>query len=120
MKKTLFILIGCAAIATLVLAEVVQVKNTAAGYQIGTSVNQKIGFFGAAPVVRQTITNTAPVLVTLTLSTHTFTNAHADVTNVITAVTNVTVNAVSGMSSNQLQQIRNALVNLGLASTGGQ
>lgn len=30
-----------------------QVRNTAAGYKIGTAVTQKVGFFGVTPVVQQ-------------------------------------------------------------------
>lgn len=29
-----------------------QVRNTAAGYKIGTAATQKVGFFGATPVVQ--------------------------------------------------------------------
>jgi hypothetical protein len=54
MKKHILTIIGCAVLATWVLAEVVQVKNTAEGYRIGTTSTQKIGFFGATPVVKQT------------------------------------------------------------------
>lgn len=122
MKKNILLIIGCAVLATWALAEVVQVKNTAAGYQIGGSVNQKVGFHGAAPVVRQTLTNTAPVLATLTVSSATITYQGVDgSTNTLSVVTNVTINAIAGYSgTNQLNQLRNALVNYGLVSTTGQ
>jgi Ca2+/H+ antiporter len=125
MKKLILSLFGVALIATAVYAASTQMKNTGAGLYIGTTVAQKLGFYGATPVVRQTITNTAPVLAALTLYTQTqiITNVFpADTTNVFTvvSVTNVAINAIAGYSgTNQLNQVRTALVNLGLVSTDG-
>jgi hypothetical protein len=121
MKKLILSLFGVALIATAVYAASTQIKNTGAGYQIGTAVGQKVGFYGAAPVVRQTVTNTIPVLATLTVSSATITYAGVDgSTNSLSVVTNVTINAIAGYSgTNQLNQVRNALVNLGLVSTDG-
>jgi hypothetical protein len=117
MKKLILSLLGVALIATLIYAESTQQKNTGAGLQIGTSATQKIGFFGATPVVQQTaVTNAPAVLATLTLSKVTFTNVFADTTNVISAVTNVTINSIAGPpSTNTVNGIINALRNLGLA-----
>lgn len=36
-----------------------QVRNTAAGYKIGTATSQKVGFFAATPVVQQASANQA-------------------------------------------------------------
>jgi len=90
------------AVVVSVYAESTKVKNTGAGYQIGSSVTQKVGFFGATPVVRQTITNTAPILIQVI--------AVDGSTNTIAVYT----------TTNQLNQVRTALVNLGIASTNGK
>jgi hypothetical protein len=121
MKKLILSLFGVALIATAVYAASTQMKNTGAGLYIGTTVAQKLGFYGATPVVRQTLTNTAPVLATLTVSSATITYAGVDgSTNSISVVTNVAINAIAGYSgTNQLNQVRTALVNLGLVSTDG-
>ena len=121
MKKLILSLFGVALIATAVYAASTQMKNTGAGLYIGTTVAQKLGFYGATPVVRQTMTNTAPVLATLTVSSATITYAGVDgSTNSISVVTNVAINAIAGYSgTNQLNQVRTALVNLGLVSTDG-
>jgi hypothetical protein len=121
MKKIILSLFGVALIATAVYAASTQMKNTGAGLYIGTTVLQKVGFYGATPVVRQTLTNTAPVLATLTVSSATITYAGVDgSTNSISVVTNVAINAIAGYSgTNQLNQVRTALVNLGLVSTDG-
>ncbi len=39
----------------------VQLDNTSAGYQIGGSSSEKIGFFGSAPVAQQTLVLTGTV-----------------------------------------------------------
>lgn len=36
-----------------------QINNDAAGYQIGSTASEKVGFFGAAPAAQQTVTLTA-------------------------------------------------------------
>lgn len=54
MKKTLIVL-AFAVIAASVYAATQQ-KNTAAGLQIGTASDQKIGFWGAAPTNQLTVT----------------------------------------------------------------
>jgi hypothetical protein len=80
-----------------------QIKNTGAGYQIGTAASQKIGLFGATPVVQQAfgsaITN-VPTAVALTVSSAAITYAGVDgSTNTLSVVTNVTVNAVAGYAN---------------------
>jgi hypothetical protein len=122
MKKLhLLILAGVALVAVSVYAYE-QVRRDAQGLHIGSAVTDRIGMWGATPVVRQTITNTAPVLATLTVSSATITYAGVDgSTNSISVVTNVAINAIAGYSgTNQLNQLRNALVNVGIASTTGQ
>jgi hypothetical protein len=122
MKKLhLLILAGVALVAVSVYAYE-QVRRDAAGLHIGSAVTDRIGMWGATPVVRQTITNTAPVLATLTVSSATITYSGVDgSTNSISVVTNVAINAIAGYSgTNQLNQVRNALVNVGIASTTGQ
>ena len=100
MKKIL-IALGCCCFAVAVYAASTQMKNTGAGLQIGTAVGQKVGFYGATPVVRQTVATTAPV---------------------VYQVSNVdgSTNAIACLTSNQLAQILTALTNLGLSSTNGQ
>jgi hypothetical protein len=172
MKKLhLLLLAGVALVAVSVYAYE-QVRRDAQGLHIGSAVTDRIGMWGATPVVRQTITNTAPVLGTLTQSskaastavtvnvgtatlTVSFTPLTVDVTNAAGAVsacwtgctatvagvvtsavpntvygfasdtavviTNTAINAIAGYSgTNQLNQVRNALVNVGIASTTGQ
>lgn len=102
MKKQLLILAGICLVVTATYAAVTQLKQTGVGLYIGTAVTQKIGFFGATPVVRQTITNTAPIQIQVV--------AVDGSTNTIAVYT----------TTNQLNQVRTALVNLGLASTTGQ
>jgi len=125
MKKTFLILAGVSVVA--VAAVFAQATGQLPwldylGLHIGARASDKIGFYGATPVVRQTITNTAPVIATLTVSSATITYAGIDgSTNTQSVVTNVAINAVTGYAgTNQLNQLRNALVNLGLASTTGQ
>ena len=56
MKKNLLILgIGCL-IVTVAYAASTKIKNTAAGYQIGTEAEQKIGFWGIVPTTQQVVT----------------------------------------------------------------
>ena len=101
MKKLILSLFGVALIATAVYAASTQMKNTGAGLYIGTTVAQKLGFYGATPVVRQTLTNTAPIQIQVL--------AIDGSTNTIAVYT----------TTNQLNQVRTALVNLGLVSTDG-
>jgi uncharacterized membrane protein YbhN (UPF0104 family) len=154
MKKLhLLVLAGVALVAVSVYA-IEQVRRDAAGLHIGSAVTDRIGMWGATPVVRQTITNTAPAAVALTqavkaaatqaaltVSSATITYQGVDgSTNSISVVTNVTINTVWGFAtttpqvlatstvnevygyttSNQLNAVRNALVNVGIASTTGQ
>ena len=71
------------------------------GLHIGARASDKIGFYGATPVVKQTITNTAPIQIQV-----------VDITGATNTIAVYT-------STNQVNQLRNALVNLGLASTTG-
>jgi hypothetical protein len=66
MKKKLLILagIGCIAVVTYIYAAT-QVKNTGAGYQIGTAKTQLLGFWGVAPTTQPTVVR-LPVTITLT------------------------------------------------------
>lgn len=119
-KTSILILAGVALFVTAVYA-VTQIKSTALGYQIGTAANQKVGLYGAPPVVRQTLTNSAPLLVTLTVQRQTITNEFpAGTSNILSVVTGVVVNAVSGLTSNQLAQLITSLSNFGLTSADGQ
>jgi hypothetical protein len=52
MKKLILSLFGVALIATAVYAASTQMKNTGAGLQIATTAAQKLGFFGATPIVQ--------------------------------------------------------------------
>lgn len=58
--KWILCLVGAAIIATAVYAESTKIKDTGAGYLIGTSSTQKIGFWGVAP------TNQIGIGITLT------------------------------------------------------
>lgn len=102
MKKLfLLLIVAVSVIAAAVYAESTQTRNTGEGLKLGTTVTQKVGFFGATPVVRQTLTNTAPVIKQLIGS-------------------DGSTNAVACLTSNQLAQIITALSNLGLTSTDGK
>jgi hypothetical protein len=132
MKKIILSLFGVALIATAVYAASTQMKNTGAGLYIGTASTQKIGFFGAAPIVRPTIsaagTTTGSAAVALTQSSKAASTAVAltqhkatiiycngfDTTNTyasVEVVTNVTVNAVYGFASDTPVVITNEAVN---------
>ncbi len=104
-------------VSVLAQASAVYINSDYLGLHIGSKSTDKIAFRDATPVAKSTgVTNAPAVLATLTLSTFTFTNAHADVTNVITVVTNVTINAVAGPpSTNTVNGIINCLRNHGLA-----
>jgi hypothetical protein len=119
MKRFLLIAAGICVIAIgVVIAESTKIKETGAGMQIGTTATQKIGFFGAAPVVKQTgVTNAGAALATLTVSSATITYQAVDgSTSSVSVVTNVAINAVAGFAStNQANAINNSLRNLGLA-----
>jgi hypothetical protein len=122
MKKLhLLVLAGVALVAVSVYAYE-QVRRDAQGLHIGSAATDRIGLYNATPVVKGIITNTAPVLATLTVSSATITYAGVDgSTNSISVVTNVTINAIAGYSgTNQLNQLRTAIVNIGIASTTGQ
>ena len=104
MKKYFLIVAGVVCIAVVsVFAQAVAVRvySDYLGYHIGTAVNQKIGFYGATPVVRQTITNTAPVLIQV-----------VDITGATNTIACYT-------TTQQVNQVRSALVNIGIASTTG-
>jgi hypothetical protein len=128
MKKQLLIVagvVGIAVVAVFAQTAAVSVWSDYLGLHIGAKATDKVSFRNATPVVKSTITNTAPVLAALTLYTQTqiITNVFpADTTNVFTvvSVTNVAINAIAGYSgTNQLNAVRNCLVNHGLASTDG-
>jgi hypothetical protein len=126
MKKLYLLVLGGVAMIAVSVYAAEQIRRTGAGLSICDNVSDKVGFYGATPVVRQTVTNTAPVLAALTLYTQMqiITNVFpADTTNVFTvvSVTNVAINAIAGYSgTNQLNQVRTSLVNLGLVSTDGK
>jgi hypothetical protein len=110
-------------------------KNTGAGLQIGTTADQKIGFFAADPVVQPTAAAQAAVgttgaaavaltqatkaaatqaALTLYTETHIITNVFpADVTNVYTvvSVTNATINTVWGFATTTPQVLATSTVN---------
>ena len=119
MKRFILIAVGICAIAVgVVLAESTKIKETGAGMQIGTTSTQKIGFYGATPVVKQTgVTNAGAALATLTVSSATLTYQAIDgSTGTISVVTNVAINTIAGFTTtNQANAINNALRNLGLA-----
>jgi hypothetical protein len=124
MKKQLLIvagMVGIAAVAVFAQTAAVYVWSDNLGLHIGTKATDKIGFYNATPVVKQTVTNTAPVLATLTVSSATLTYSAIDgSTGTLSVVTGVVINAIAGYSgTNQLNQLRNALVNIGIASTSG-
>jgi hypothetical protein len=124
MKKQLLIVagvVGIAVVAVFAQTAAVSVWSDYLGLHIGAKATDKISFRNATPVVKSTITNTAPVLAALTVSSATITYAGVDgSTNSISVVTNVAINAIAGYSgTNQLNQLRNALVNIGIASTTG-
>ena len=124
MKKQLLIAAGVmvvAVVAVFAQATAVAVWSDYLGLHIGSMATEKIGLYNATPVIKGVITNTAPVLATLTLSSATITYAGVDgSTNSISVVTNVTINAIAGYSgTNQLNQVRAAIVNIGIASTTG-
>lgn len=130
MKKLISLIAACAALAFVSSAfAVTQIKDTSAGYQIADSATQKVGFFGATPVVQPTaaaqaaLATTGSTNVILTLSSASITYAGVDgSTNTISVVTNVAVNAVWGYGSagqangftTLVNAIRSALVSLGL------
>ena len=124
MKKQLLIVagvVGIAVVAVFAQTAAVSVWSDYLGLHIGAKATDKISFRNATPVVKSTITNTAPVLAALTVSSATITYAGVDgSTNSISVVTNVAINAIAGYSgTNQLNAVRNCLVNHGLASTDG-
>lgn len=62
MKKLISLLAAFAVLAFVSSAfAVTQIKDTSAGYQIADSATQKVGFFGATPVVQPTSANQAAV-----------------------------------------------------------
>jgi hypothetical protein len=135
MKKLILSLFGVALVATAVYAASTQMKNTGAGLQIGTTADQKIGFFAADPVVQPTAAAQAAVgttgaaavaltqatkaaatqaALTLYTETHIITNVFpADVTNVYTvvSVTNATINTVWGFATTTPQVLATSTVN---------
>lgn len=103
-----------------------QDTTTGNGRQLGNS-NDKLAFFGAAPVAQQSVgaavTNT-PVYAALTVSSQSITFAGVDgSTNTISVVTNVVINACAGFtttnqvnsSTTLINAYRTALRNLGLS-----
>lgn len=57
MRKNLIITIAAICLISLyAYAESTKIKNTAAGYQLGTTSTQAIGFYGAAPVTQKFVT----------------------------------------------------------------
>ena len=104
MKKLLAVigLVGFVA-AGVVIGQVayVSIWSDHTGLHIGAKATDKVAFRNATPVGKQIITNTAPVLIQVV--------DVAGVTNTIACYT----------TTNQLNQVRNAIVAHGLASTDG-
>jgi hypothetical protein len=124
MKKQLLIVagvVGIAVVAVFAQTAAVSVWSDYLGLHIGAKATDKVSFRNATPVVKSTITNTAPVLAALTVSSATLTYSAIDgSTGTLSVVTGVVINAIAGYSgTNQLNAVRNCLVNHGLASTDG-
>jgi hypothetical protein len=131
MKKLILSLFGVALIATAVYAASTQMKNTGAGLLIGTTADQKIGFFAADPVVQPTAaaqaavgtTGAAAVALTqatkaaatqaaLSLTTSNITYLGIDgSTNTLAVVTGATINTVWGFATTTPQVLATSTVN---------
>jgi hypothetical protein len=128
MKKILFTLCGVALVATAVYAASTQIKNTAAGYLIGTTADQLVGFFGATPVAQQSVPAagaTATILsnqlkaattqATLTVNSATLTyvasvDSGTGIMATISVVTNASINTVFGFASSTAGAATNEIV----------
>ena len=86
MKKKLLILagIGCLCVVTYIYAAT-QVKNTGAGYQIGTAKTQLLGFWGVSPTTQPVVVR-LPVTITISNSDVAL---QAAVTNIASVVSNL-------------------------------
>ena len=104
MKKQLLIVagvVGVAVVAVFAQTAAVSVWEDYRGLHIGAKATDKVAFRDATPIAKQIITNIAPVQIQ------------------VLAIDGSTNTIAAFVTTNQLNQIRNCLVNHGLASTTG-
>lgn len=89
-----------------------QVKNTSAGYKVGTAATQKVGFFGATPVVQPSGAAEGALTDSTGGSTANATLAAVGATN--SGDVSATINANFAKTAVLLNKLRAELVALGL------